>query len=436
MWGRTVGGSRTRSVTLSGSVLIALVLLSAGITTLPRKIDFGPFTALALLTGLALGLSVVVWGSRARLALSSARRLWPLLALLGWSIVSFAWYRVTPAGIQNVLVLAAFVSLTLASIVATRIDPNLMRWVNRMMFVAVPLAGTLFAIGLLVEGPDSDLILEPRPFSLFALVGLAWMLASWRSGSRVGGLFALGMLTLIFLSLSRMSLAVGLLVLLPLSFIGSAKPGTWLRNVSIAVVLSVLVFGSAILFFQPLRERFVEGDREKIAGVTLNVTGRLNVWRLTWESYVRSPWVGHGAGSADNFVASSPDTVLRHPHNEYLRILHDYGIIGLGLWLLGYALLLSRVWEGVRRGAERPDERTHLAALLTLAAIGTAVTSNQLIYLFVMGPTALVVGTSLGRLDGPVRPTAAEQGQRLEQDQRLEQGQRLKQGQRLEQGRD
>jgi O-antigen ligase len=395
------------------------VLLSAAITTLPRKVDFGPFSALALLTGLELALGVVVWGTRARLALASARRLWPLLALLAWSIVSFAWYRVTPEGIQNVSVLAAFVSLTLASIVATRVDPDLTRWVNRTMFVAVSLSGTLYAISLVVEGPNSDLIMDARSFSQFALVGLAWMLASWRSGSRVAGLFALGMLILIFLSLSRMSLAVGLLVLLPLSFIRSGKPRTWLRNLSIAVVLSVVVFASTIIFFQPLRERFVEGDRETIAGVTVNMTGRLKIWRLTWESSLRSPWVGHGAGAADNLVASKYAPILLHPHNEYLRILNDYGIVGLGLWLLGYVLLLSRVWEGVRRtGAEGGQvEPVHLAALLSLAAIGTAVTSNQLIFLFVMGPTAIVVGTSLGLLDGPVRPTGAAQAQRLEQGQ-------------------
>jgi O-antigen ligase len=395
------------------------VLLSAAITTLPRKVDFGPFSALALLTGLELALGVVVWGTRARLALASARRLWPLLALLAWSIVSFAWYRVTPEGIQNVSVLAAFVSLTLASIVATRVDPDLTRWVNRTMFVAVSLSGTLYAISLVVEGPNSDLIMDARSFSQFALVGLAWMLASWRSGSRVAGLFALGMLILIFLSLSRMSLAVGLLVLLPLSFIRSGKPRTWLRNLSIAVVLSVVVFASTIIFFQPLRERFVEGDRETIAGVTVNMTGRLKIWRLTWESSLHSPWVGHGAGAADNLVASKYAPILLHPHNEYLRILNDYGIVGLGLWLLGYVLLLSRVWEGVRRtGAEGGQvEPVHLAALLSLAAIGTAVTSNQLIFLFVMGPTAIVVGTSLGLLDGPVRPTGAAQAQRLEQGQ-------------------
>jgi hypothetical protein len=49
----------------------------------------------------------------------------------------------------------------------------------------------------------------------------------------------------------------------------------------------------------PLRDRFVRRDVESVAGVSINVTGRDDVWSVAWHSALTSPRIGQGAGSSE-----------------------------------------------------------------------------------------------------------------------------------------
>jgi O-antigen ligase len=88
-----------------------------------------------------------------------------------------------------------------------------------------------------------------------------------------------------------------------------------------------------------------------------------------------------------------------HPHNDYFRILHDYGIVGGALLLIGgFALIrgTKRVW----RAAVSQDSslaQPHLTAFLGTTALAFAmITDNVVIYVFFMAPLAILVGFSLG----------------------------------------
>ena len=139
------------------------------------------------------------------------------------------------------------------------------------------------------------------------------------------------------------------------------------------------------------------GAVDSVGGVSVNTSGREKYWSTTWDSYLTSPIVGHGAGSADLLVT---DTYGKadHPHNDYLRILHDLGAIGAVLWIAGYLLLLIRcamAWNAGPRGV--PSTELHMTATLGLIAVAIAmITDNVVIYVFAMAPLALVVGMSIG----------------------------------------
>jgi O-antigen ligase len=103
---------------------------------------------------------------------------------------------------------------------------------------------------------------------------------------------------------------------------------------------------------------------------------------------------------------------IGQPHNDYLRLLHDYGLVGTTLWVIGYAFLLARTWRAWHSTAmvsqeqkrDPGEQRVHAAAFLALAGVAIAmITDNAIVYLFLMGPLGVLVGLSLGlsRRRGP-----------------------------------
>jgi O-antigen ligase len=155
-----------------------------------------------------------------------------------------------------------------------------------------------------------------------------------------------------------------------------------------------------VFTFTPLKERFLEGDVRNVGGrVSINVSGRDLMWSLTWHSYLESPLYGKGIGSAERILFERSGGNLTHPHNEYLRILHDYGPLGLMFWVWGFVTLLRKTGRAWRKAdqTQHPYASVHLAAVLSLAVVGIdMITSNPIVYVFVMGPVAIIVGTSLG----------------------------------------
>ena len=77
------------------------------------------------------------------------------------------------------------------------------------------------------------------------------------------------------------------------------------------VVASLAVFFVAFQAITPLRERFLEGDVESVGGVSINVTGRDNVWSVVWQSGLTAPWIGHGARLEILWSSKGSGSVIR-----------------------------------------------------------------------------------------------------------------------------
>ena len=112
------------------------------------------------------------------------------------------------------------------------------------------------------------------------------------------------------------------------------------------VLASVLIAAAVFLAFnriQPLHDRFE--DLFIIRGVEGNT--RLDLWRGTVGLWERSPAVGCGLGTYANVIGlNKPPTGALHleqAHNDWLELLADGGVIGLGALLLlvgGFAAIL------------------------------------------------------------------------------------------------
>ena len=398
-----VGASMLAAVlTLVARVPVAVTLVFAtlglvALVDLPRELKIGSTTSYALVT-LALVVPLVAV-SMSRYVLSAVRGtgllFLPLYAFAGWALVSVLWFGPATEGAQNILAYAAFAALvpvTAAAIIHG--DLRLTR-ARAAMTCAFVVASALYVGSLALGGLGGSDVLGARSYALVGVLGVAWGAGHMRMGYRRFGLLAAVSWLLILLSLSRLAFAAAILVLALVS-LDLRTTGRFVRSAVLIGVVSVVAYFS-VTSFGPMAERFAKGDVKSIGGVTVNVEGRNEIWSVTWESYLESPLVGRGAGSAAEMLDATMDDA-DHPHNDYLRVLHDLGVIGVALLVAALLTLLHRVLQHTRLARRNTESAAvHLSAFLGLLALMVEMTTdNAIVYLFVVGPVAVALGLSIG----------------------------------------
>jgi O-antigen ligase len=245
-----------------------------------------------------------------------------------------------------------------------------------------------------------------RSFALFALVVFGWALARFRF-DRHSGPLALMLFIMIVLSLSRGALAAAT-VMIALAWLDLRTVGSWLKAAT-GAALATAAFFIVVGHVQALHSRFYTGDVQQVApGLSINTTGRESIWRPVWNDYLTSPWIGHGPGSGDSLTARlsgfATDNTLGsgNVHNDYLRVLHDFGVIGLAAWVVVLLYLLGRLYRAAR--SRRGKVTWQWAAWLALIGISLEmVVDNPMIEVDVMVPLAILIGAALAQAEDPRR---------------------------------
>ena len=87
----------------------------------------------------------------------------------------------------------------------------------------------------------------------------------------------------------------------------------------------------------------------------------MNMWAATIESARHHPLVGQGLGSSQDLIERLFG--LAHPHNDYLRLWHDLGLVGLLLLVSVTGLMLLALRETAAMGVLLA---AHLGAVMAL----------------------------------------------------------------------
>lgn len=381
------------------------VLMSSALLGLPRLVQVGSYSLDAGLSIVEVVVAVLLLVGDSWNVGVAWRWLWPLLAFLLWSYLSFLRTRLSSSGLQNILVYTGFLAIAAVTTARTVADRELPLRIEKLFERMYWLLAAFEAISLVVRGPGAGFLVSThgssRSFGLVALLGLASGLCRWRYGDRKRGAAMVGSaIVLIALSLSRTAFLTACF-LIPLAWVNLKSLSSFVRMLLLTVIALAIAW-SAVTFIPPLHERFfpATGEFVKVGQFDLNANGRKQLWTVTWRQFKQSPVFGNGPGASVDAV-----TVVSRagqPHNDYLRLLDDYGLLGTGLWGLGIILILerlTRIW--VRADAARDlDSRFYLWAMLALiAALANMITDNPLVYLHFQGPLALIVGVALGRAE-------------------------------------
>jgi O-antigen ligase len=384
------GGKARIPVALGISVLFLLVQdtlnTQAGVQ--------GPVTiavaALLLVTGLS------TFGAK-QTALSSVAAPIPLQLFVAWATIRLV-ETPTSTGLQNLLVW--FIFPATIGVVFARSQPGTFDRIYPAWKLLALIAGLIY----LVEAARGGLDVNGFPYSargagwlaLFALVVIIPITVA-RKTSKLPVVF---LVLVIGASLSRTPMAIaGVLVVLVYAirpFRG--RPPARSRIVARFIGAAIVLGGSAFLLVTrvpAIRDRFTNGDGYSVGGVEINSSGRDVLWALTIQQWKTAPWLGHGPGAAEIMITSHFPGTISHPHNEYLRLLDDTGIVGLTLWGLGMLLLLQRAVRDILRTKDMGNRALHIAALLSIVVLLLgSITDNLTISIYCVMIAGSVVGLS------------------------------------------
>jgi O-antigen ligase len=220
------------------------------------------------------------------------------------------------------------------------------------------------------------------------------------------------LLLAITLSLSRTPLAIAallLIVVVALRPFRKTRPAPSRVLGRLLVMTSVVAVGAYLLVTRVsfIQDRFTEGDGFSFGGVEINSSGRSVLWGLTLQQWRESPWIGHGPGAAQIMITSHFPGWIAHPHNEYLRILDDTGIVGMALWGLGMIFMLVRTARAVARTSDVADRALHIGALLSvLVLLLGSITDNLTISVYCVMIAGSMIGLSAQRANHQFRQTS------------------------------
>ncbi len=368
------------------------------------------FTTICSVIGLALAIHAFVRRNRVSGERYLRGRTDSRWTLIPWSLVVFLIYGVSrllvapsATGLQNVLLYFLFAASIYVVGASTGVSAS-QQQMTLLTFAAV-ISTAIYLISLAAGWG----LIGPRSFAAAGLIFMAVSIAN-RSENPLVRLAPYVFLIAIVLSLSRSASAIGLAILVFLSVRGRRG---WRILKSLGLLIALSAVGVAVVWsYPPFRDRFFGGDNAIALdnGLTFNTSGRDQIWDVVLQSASEALVFGKGPGSAQELITSRFAGSIAHPHNEYLRILHDFGVIGLGLFVWALLWLLAAIYSR----AAKYDEPQHWAAFIALfATLALAFTDNPFIYQFVMLPLGVVVGSSLSSRPphrGRVRPALSTQG--------------------------
>lgn len=251
---------------------------------------------------------------------------------------------------------------------------------------------TAFQAGFTYRG---DLDVDQNVVSFYIGLGLMLLLARRLDGARATGTSigaALDWLAVTVMAYATLVLASrGTIIAISLTLLALFVRELMQAKRRLGVFAALLVVGTMGFILpggQGLLERFEETGVDTGGGRTL-------IWSVVIDGIMVSRpselLVGHGFGASRELVGAR-FTSLSSPHNAYLQVFFDLGLVGLVLFLALHGLVVVRAWSVPgREGAQM------LGLVVFLLAVNLSITAqDNFLYWTALG-LALAMSSWFGR---------------------------------------
>lgn len=274
-----------------------------------------------------------------------------VLAFLGWSVASLAW---SPFPVLWGRVLTEFLPTLASAFILARLAPA------RLPGWALPLAAILLAASCLYMAGSLALALAPQIWlgqraalflfnrPLLTVLLLAGPLAAFLAlrGSRILALALLAVAAFAILRSISGAAALGLLAGCAMFAVGRLLPRP--AALAVAALVLALAFILAPVEGDILHRAMPEAAHERLTQSSSRA--RVAIAQSFGAAVAQAPWIGSGYGMSARFAEVPAAQVLEpemramlavgHPHNSFLQIWAELGLVGAVLGaLVGFLAL-------------------------------------------------------------------------------------------------
>ena len=113
-------------------------------------------------------------------------------------------------------------------------------------------------------------------------------------------------------------------------------------------------------------------------------TGRLWLWERMDNEIEREPWFGHGSNAQEAFIVAVTG-IQGQPHNDWKRILFDYGYVGAGIFALCMLLQVIHALKMARKSQGETQMLFYAGASSFIPFIMFMFTDNIILYAVFFG---------------------------------------------------
>jgi O-antigen ligase len=204
------------------------------------------------------------------------------------------------------------------------------------------------------------------------------------------------------IAVTRTAIAVNGLTL-PLTF----APLATLKRV--IILFLIIIIGIGIFYSPRVQKKMFFSGRGTLVDVKWEnqdfvTTGRSYMWSKMWEKIDEQPLLGSGANASESFI-SKLTRGLKHPHNDWLRLLFDFGYVGVVIFALTLLMQILHAYRLARRTVGDVSMLFYAGASSFLSFILFMFTDNIILYAAFFGNLQFMI---LG-LAYAARATAAEE---------------------------
>lgn len=156
-----------------------------------------------------------------------------------------------------------------------------------------------------------------------------------------------------------------------------------------AIIIVVLAY----LFQDRISSVMAKGDNANLAGININTSGRSYIWTIVFKSAQENIFLGKGEDGPPEMLKYPK---WQHPHNDYLRLLHHNGSIGLILWLIFFINLLFYLQKRIKLSSNNIYKSYYLFNFIFLFSVLIIMTTdNPIVYSYIMYPLMILSGSSI-----------------------------------------
>lgn len=256
------------------------------------------------------------------------------LAFCGYTMLSILWSTTDDPSLsllkQPLYVLLAFYAFTLVA----QQEEKLLERILQLSLSIATLSALISLAYFLYSGTESRFpgygalynpLLTSHVYGIFAAIALAYLFSN-KNKTWIWLSFFSILTTLLVLTGSRT----------PLLALGSAL--LWLTIATFngrALIMLVCCLSAGLILFLLYPESFT----------SRGLSYRPEIWHQAWQQIAEHPLFGHGYGHPLLIKIEGFDYAFTDPHNLLLAVLFSGGLVGLGIWLLLYGVVMRFAWR-------------------------------------------------------------------------------------------